>query len=173
MSPMTLADFIRSNVDEIVVRWESFARTIPGARHMDRAALQDHAKGILLTIAADLDRGQSVSERDMKSKGKATDANKETDATVHGNTRLSAGFSIEEAISEFRALRASVMQLWGDSVLTAPQAASDEGTRFNEAIDQAISESLQRYSHLIDALLSSSPDLNFIMDIRGVIRLCK
>jgi len=167
MSTMTLADFIRTNIEVIVSRWEGFAKTIPGARHMDRVELKDHAKGILLTIAADLDQTQTSLEQAAKSEGKAPDAGKETQAKVHGNDRLSAGFSIDEAMSEFRALRASVMQLWGDSALTAPQAASEEGTRFNEAIDQAISESLERYSRLFDALMSSSPDLNFIMDIRG------
>ncbi|MEO7104745.1 MAG: diguanylate cyclase, partial [Rhodoferax sp.] len=163
----TLSDFIRANIEVIVSRWEEFAQTIPGANQMDKAALRDHAKGILLTIAADLDQGQTSAEQAAKSKGNAPDTSQQTQAKVHGNDRLSAGFSIDEVISEFRALRASVMQLWSDSVLTAPQAVSDEGTRFNEAIDQAIAESLERYSRLFDALLSSSPDLNFIMDKRG------
>lgn len=167
MSIVTLPDFIRTNIEVIVSRWEEFAKTIPGALQLDRVVLRDHAKGILLTIAGDLDHAQTSLEQAEKSKGRAPDASKETQATDHGNSRLSSGFSINETISEFRALRASVMQLWGDSVLTAPRAANDEGTRFNEAIDQAISESLERYSRLFDALLSSSPDLNFIMDIKG------
>ena len=167
MSTMTLPDFIRTNIEVIVSRWQDFAQTIPGAHQLDRAALRDHAKGILLTIATDLDNDQTSQEQAAKSKGEAQDSSKQTQAKVHGNDRLSAGFSIDEVISEFRALRASVMQLWGDSDLTAPRAASEEGTRFNEAIDQAISESLERYSRLFDALMSSSPDLNFIMDTRG------
>lgn len=167
MSTMTLPDFIRTNIEVIVSRWEEFAKTIHGANQMDRLALRDHAKGILLTIASDLDNDQTLAEQAAKSQGKAPDASLETQAKVHGHDRLSAGFSIDEVISEFRALRASVMQLWGDSVLTAPRAASDDAIRFNEAIDQAITESLERYSRLFDALLSSSPDLNFIMDIRG------
>ncbi|WP_296482357.1 EAL domain-containing protein [Rhodoferax sp.] len=164
---MALPEFIRTNIEVIVSKWEAFAKTIPGARHMDTVELKDHAKGILLTIAADLDHPQTSLEQAEKSKGNAADASTQTQATVHGNDRLSAGFSINEALSEFRALRASVMQLWGDSFLTTPRAVSDEGTRFNEAIDQALSESLERYSRLFDALLSSSPDLNFIMDTRG------
>jgi len=167
MTTMTLPDFIRTNIEVIVSRWEKFAKTISGAHQMNRVELRDHAKGILLTIATDLDQAQTSLEQVAKSKGMAPDTSTDTQAKVHGNTRLSAGFSIDETISEFRALRASVMQLWGDSVLTAPQAASDEGTRFNEAIDQALAESLERYSRLFDALLSSSPDLNFIMNIRG------
>ncbi len=167
MSAMTLPDFIRANVDVIVSRWETFAKTISGAHGMDRVTLRDHAKGLLLTIAADLDQSQTPREQVAKSEGRGPEASAQTQAEVHGNDRLSAGFSIDETISEFRALRASVMQLWGDSAPTAPQASSKEATRFNEAIDQAISESLERYSRLFDALLSSSPDLKFIMDTRG------
>ena len=167
MTSMSLPDFIRTNIEVIVSRWVEFAQSIHSAHQLNRLALRDHAKGILLTIARDLENPQTAFEQIEKSKGNAADANKQTQAKVHGNDRLSAGFSIDETMSEFRALRASVMQLWCDSSLTATQAASDEGTRFNEAIDQAISESLERYSRLFDALLSSSPDLNFIMDLRG------
>ncbi len=167
VSAMTLPDFIRANIDVIVSRWEAFAETISGAHGMDGVTLRDHAKGLLLTIADDLDQSQTSGEQVAKSEGRAPEASAETQAKVHGNDRLSAGFSIDETISEFRALRASVMQLWSESAPTAPRAAGDEATRFNEAIDQAISESLERYSRLFDALLSSSPDLKFIMDTRG------
>ena len=167
MFTMTLPQFIRTNIEVIVSRWEKFAKTIPGAHRMDAAALRDHAKGILLGIASDLEQGQTSVEQAAKSEGKVPDAGQETQARVHGNERLSAGFSIDDVISEFRALRASVMQLWSASAITVPQAASDEAIRFNQAIDQAVTESLERYSRLFDALLSSSPDLNFIMDIRG------
>lgn len=167
ISTMTLAEFIRANIEVIVSKWEVFAKSISGAHQMDKIALRDHAKGLLLTIAADLDHVQTPIEQVAKAEGRAPDAGHQTQARVHGNDRLSAGFSIDETISEFRALRASVMQLWGESDMGAPPAASDEATRFNEAIDQAISESLERYSRLFDALLSSSPDLKFIMDTRG------
>jgi diguanylate cyclase (GGDEF)-like protein/PAS domain S-box-containing protein len=164
---MTLPDFIRSHIDVILSRWDAFANTIPSAHHMTPVVLRDHAKEMLLHIADDLSQAQTPHEQAEKSKGKASDADAPSQANVHGNMRLSGGFSINDALSEFRALRASVMQLWGDSAETTPQAVSEEETRFNEAIDQALSESLERYSRLFDALLSSSPDLNFIMDIRG------
>lgn len=167
MSDMTLPDFIRANIDVIVSRWEAFAKTISGAHEMDRAALRDHAKGLLLTIATDLDRSQTSVEQVAKSEGRAPEVGARTQAKVHGNDRLSAGFSIDETVSEFRALRASVMQLWGDSAPRELRATGEVAIRFNEAIDQAISESLERYSRLFDALLSSSPDLKFIMDTRG------
>ncbi|WAK00502.1 putative bifunctional diguanylate cyclase/phosphodiesterase [Methylobacter sp. YRD-M1] len=164
---MTLSDFIRTNSELIISRWEAFAKSIPVARYMDSSELRDHAKGILLTIATDLDHTQTSLEQREKSEGRASHEMEETEAREHGYARLSAEFSISETMSEFRALRASVMQLWTDSAMISSQIASDDIIRFNEAIDQAITESLERYSRLFDALLSSSPDLNYIIDIRG------
>jgi hypothetical protein len=82
MPTMTLSDFIRANIEVIVSRWEEFAQTIPGANQMDKAALRDHAKGILLTIAADLDQGQTSAEQAAKSKGNAPDTSQQTQATI-------------------------------------------------------------------------------------------
>lgn len=167
MPTMTLPAFIRANIDVIVARWETFAKTIPSAHHMDRVMLQDHAKGILLSIASDLDHPQTASEPVEKSEGKAPDAKTETQAQFHGNDRPLAGFSIDEVMSEFRALRASVLQLWNDSAVTARHADRAEEACFNDAIDQALAQSLKRTSRVFEALLSSSPDLQFVMDNRG------
>jgi signal transduction histidine kinase len=48
-------------------------------------------------------------------------------------------------VSEFRALRASVIRLWRASGVPDGSAFEDV-TRFNEAIDQALAESLTRYA---------------------------
>lgn len=174
MTPKKLSDFIRANIAPILRRWEQFAKGIASARHMSTAARRDHASGILISIAADLDRSQTPHEQMEKSKGRGPRSAKETYASMHGTDRVSAGFSVTEAVSEFRALRASVLQLWSSSNTTEPHIASDELIRFNEAIDQALAESLERYSTdlgrftcLFDTLLSSSPDLNYIFDADG------
>ena len=71
-------------------------------------------------------------------------------------------------------MRASVLQLWGETNLAALSVLVKELTRFNEAIDQALAESLERfaiekdkYTHQFDTLLSSSPDLHYIMSVDG------
>jgi signal transduction histidine kinase len=59
---------------------------------------------------------------------------------------LASGFNLEHAISEYRALRSSILFLW---VRSAPQQAEielSEVTRFNETIDQAIAEVVRRYA---------------------------
>lgn len=171
---LKLSDFIRTNIDPILDAWERFAKDIPAARNMDTTMLRDHAHGMLQAIAADLDRPQSPHEQEEKSKGRGPQNQEESEAALHGAARGLAGFSINEELSEFRALRASVMKLWADSNTKAYQAAADQLTRFNEAIDQALAESVTRYtadkekqSRLFDTVLSSSPDLHYIFDLDG------
>jgi len=65
-----------------------------------------------------------------------------TAAQAHGAGRAESGFTVEQMVSEFRVLRASVIHLW---TRTRHQAGADDlqdMIRFNEAIDQAIAESI-------------------------------
>ena len=175
-SATALSDFIDANRDAILEHWEQFARTIPSARGMNTAALRDHAAGLLAAIAVDLRRAQSEQQRAEKSLGRAPRGGAVTQAELHGADRVAGGFSVNDAVAEFRALRASVLQLWEQANLSAEALASDELIRFNEAIDQALAESLERYAvdkdehtRRFDALLSSSPDLQFILDVDGTL----
>jgi signal transduction histidine kinase len=58
-------------------------------------------------------------------------------------------------VSEFRALRASVLRLWSEAQNEFDRASVDDVTRFNEAIDQLLAESITRYAQDVD----SSKDL--------------
>jgi signal transduction histidine kinase len=60
--------------------------------------------------------------------------------------RLDSGFNLEQAISEYRALRSSILYLWVRSQPTDDDVVLDEVTRFNETIDQAIAEIIRRYA---------------------------
>ncbi|HLD68168.1 MAG TPA: EAL domain-containing protein [Pseudomonas sp.] len=171
---MKLSDFIRANIEPIIEGWEAFARSIPSAQHLDIEALRDHAIGILQAIADDLDRAQTPDEQAKKSKGHSLLAEPVSEAGLHGSARGLSGFRVVEEVSEFRALRANVLRLWTESNPRAPETASDDLIRFNEAIDQALAESVAHYSannernnRLFDTLLSSSPDLNYIFDPEG------
>ena len=167
-----LSAFIRGDLEAILKEWEGFARTIFTGRATSVQVLRDHAAGMLLTIADEMDEAQSASEQNEKSQGRAPRTNLETEAERHGSARVASGFSIDEAISEFRALRASVLRLWSKSNGSGTCVSGDETVRFNEAIDQAIAESMRRYSldkdehtRRFDTLLSASPDLKFILDL--------
>lgn len=143
-----LAGFIRNNTEQILSEWESFARAMPIAESMDIAALRDHAKAMLIAIADDLEKPQTVREETAKAKGQsdAGPASDNTAAQQHGAGRAVSGFSVEQMVAEFRALRASVIRLWmaGSSQVCSDDL--DDMTRFNESIDQAIAESIVRYN---------------------------
>jgi diguanylate cyclase (GGDEF)-like protein len=165
-----LPEFIRSNLEAILQEWEQFAKGITSARHMDAAALRDHASGMLQAIADDLESAQTAFQQAEKARGRAPRNALDSAAERHGAARVASGFSVDDAISEFRALRASVLQLWTQANGSG-RTDADQTLRFNEAIDQALTESLQRfaldkdeYTRRFDTLLSSSPDLQFILD---------
>lgn len=145
---MTLSQFIIEHLDEIVSEWETFARTqSPASDTMDALALRDHARQMLEAIARDIETSQSQEEQSLKSKGLGPVFHGvETAAATHGVLRHAAGFDLRQLVAEFRALRASVLRLWAASAGTMDQASAYEMTRFNEAIDQALAESVATYS---------------------------
>jgi len=117
---------------------------------MDVAALRDHAKEMLLVIAADLERPQSDTAQDEKARG-ARDADdvaatRTTAAQEHGSGRAVSGFTVGQMIAEFRALRASVTRLWLEEESGQAHTDLTDLIRFNEAIDGTIAESVSRFS---------------------------
>ncbi|GAC1698443.1 MAG: sensor histidine kinase [Gemmatimonadaceae bacterium] len=146
---MRLADFIEANSEPILSEWVAFAATSGPAGHaMDVAALRDHAVAMLATIVADLRTPQTDAEQTAKSKGEAasTPGAQATAAEVHGAGRAESGFSVGEMVSEYRALRASVIRLWTKAIGSLAGADIDDLMRFNETIDQALAESIERYA---------------------------
>jgi len=145
---MRLAEFITQNREPILVEWEAFARTCgPASESMDIEALRDHADAMLSVMAEDLCTPQSKGEQTEKSKGNAPETPERTAAEEHGAGRADSGFTIEQMVSEYRALRASVIRLWTKSLGGHLQTEHLEDlTRFNEAIDQSLAESVTRYS---------------------------
>jgi diguanylate cyclase (GGDEF)-like protein/PAS domain S-box-containing protein len=169
-----LADFIRAEIEPILQDWEEFAKTIFHARYMGKTGLRDHARDMLLAIADDLDSYQSESEQAAKSKGCEPEDGEESPAEVHGGERHSGGFSVIETVSEFRALRASVVSHWTKTYPTITGQQFEDLTRFHEAIDQAVAESLEQYStlkemetRLFGAILVASPDPIYVLDLEG------
>ncbi|MFO7786675.1 MAG: diguanylate cyclase [Halospina sp.] len=171
---MQLAGFIRQEVEPILEDWEAFAKTIHHATHMDTTALRDHAREMLLVIADDLDTPQNEAEKSAKSKGDAPEEEEDSWAEVHGGERQTSGFSVMETVSEFRALRASVVSHWTRTHPKTAAAHIEDLTRFHEAIDQAVAESLEQYTlvkemetRLFGAVLVASPDPIYVLDLQG------
>ena len=144
---MGLAEFIRSNEEAIVAGWEEFARTyLPSAEHLDRATIRDHIIGLLRFIADDLETPETERERSEKAKGQGPEGGGKHGiaASTHADLRFEAGFDTIEMIAEFRALRASVIKLWRSEWSKVDDVLPDL-LRFNEAVDQIMTESLYRF----------------------------
>jgi signal transduction histidine kinase len=144
---MRLAAFIADNLEAILAEWETFAATLlPAAAGLTSLALRDHASQILEAVAHDLTTPQTRDEQAEKSKGRAAAATgaAETAAQTHAILRAKGGFDINQLVAEYRALRASVLRLWMDA---SPLEATsvDDIIRFNEAIDQAVAESVGHF----------------------------
>jgi len=154
---MKFSSFIRDNLEAIVSEWETFARTLPAARSMSGLALRDHCREILCAIADDMETEQTAKEQRDKSKDLAPSQGlEESAAESHGTLRHTAGFDLPQLFAEFRALRASVLSLWNRAdASSAPGRGIEEVTRFNEALDQALAESVERFS----ANLGASRDM--------------
>lgn len=149
---MRLSDFITANLEPILQDWDDFARTIetPGAP-LDTEALRDHAEQMLDAIVLDLRTKQTAKEQLAKAHGNAPSNDLETPAETHAVTRLMAGFTIDQMVSEYRALRASVLNQWSKQIKAGTPLDIDDMTRFHEAIDQALAESIASYSRAVEA----------------------
>ncbi|GAC1583161.1 MAG: HAMP domain-containing sensor histidine kinase [Sphingomicrobium sp.] len=149
---LRLADFILNDMERILAKWEAFAATCePASVSMTSSQLRDHAQQILEAVAADLRTHQSPEEQADKSMGLATTpfAASQTAAQSHAVLRAKSGYDINQLAAEYRALRASVLSLWMDACQSAPPLLQDV-VRFNEAVDQALAESIKDFSTQVD-----------------------
>lgn len=150
---MRLADFISANLEPILLEWDAFARSINSGEKMDALALRDHADDILLATVRDMRSAQSPAERLAKSRGQdgggdhiALDGASEQ----HAVGRLGSGFGLLEVVSEYRALRASVLRQWHDKGFPSHDSDVDDVTRFNESIDQSLAKAVSSYTRSVD-----------------------
>jgi signal transduction histidine kinase len=150
---MNISDFTEHQLGPIIDEWVQFARTrVPPSHEFTREELADHAKTLLLAITADIRQTQGAQARHEKSQGNIPSNAPEITrmARDHAVQRFDQGFSFDHLVSEFRALRASVIRRWTKQVQQPTHDDLDELTRFGEAMDQALSESASLYSQKVD-----------------------
>jgi signal transduction histidine kinase len=148
------ADFITSNVDTIVDDFEAFARTAaPAAANWGAKDLRDHAKVVLQAVAADMETDQTARAQHLKATGNDVpdpfSRIKDT-SRMHAKHRFEQGFTLPEMLSEYRALRASVIRRWSAQLQDPDQEDLVELTRFGEAIDEGLTESIGWYSRRLE-----------------------
>lgn len=145
-----LAQFIRDNTEQILAEWDTFARGLQTAEPLDVVTLRDHAREMLAAVARELE-GTETGRKNRQLTGNELSRNRrhDTAAEEHGAGRAESGFTVGQMISEFRALRVSVVRLWTRQLHEADVTDIVELTRFHEAIDKSIAESVMRFSEQI------------------------
>jgi hypothetical protein len=140
---MSLSAFIRDHHEEIISEFAVFARTLmpPGA-DMSEAELRDHAEAILNAVVDDMSIPQTGNEQVLKSQGHGSAKTMEASGRLHADDRMQHGFPFRAVLAEFRALRATVLRLYAET------GALDlrEVARFNEAIDESLTASMDRFA---------------------------
>jgi signal transduction histidine kinase len=152
---MRLAKFILANIEPILVEWEAFAATLAPGGTMTKLGLRDDAGAILKATARDMQVDQSLAQQADKSTGDGGADSAASDqldiaSTRHAEERVGSGFDIMEVVSEYRALRASVLRLWRKSVPQVGLDDMDDITRFNEAIDQSLATAVSSYTERVN-----------------------
>lgn len=149
-------EFLRANVEAVVDDFEAFARQSgPSARHLSSMELRDHAKVVLLAIAADMALPLSESERQDKAESVGEDTTfsriKGT-SQMHAQHRFQQGFTLTQMVSEYRAMRASVIRRWTAQLDDIDADRLQQLTRFGEAVDEGLTVAIAWYSrHLEDS----------------------
>lgn len=146
---MRLANFLNQHTERVLTDAVTFARKIPILQGCSNETLQDHFFEILQTISTDLGESQSRTESITKSMSHAELPSVASAATVHGKIRADSGLTSSQVVAEYRALRSSVLRLWSDAAIAGPENASDI-FRFNEAVDQAIFESVLAHEVVVE-----------------------
>ena len=123
---MKLGDFIESNMCVLLADWIEQARRLglaPSASISQRS-LEDSARQLLTSIAMDIRQPQSSAHRLAKARGLRPENAPEItrQAQEHADDRLAQGFSLNDVVAEYRALRASVIRHW----LAVPELATTE-----------------------------------------------
>jgi PAS domain S-box-containing protein len=177
---MRLADFILDNIEPILAEWEVFARGIWPGVATDPTTLRDHAEEILRAMALDMKSDQTTTQQSDKSKGEGPDdqggGSINSASVLHAVARAESKFQIATVIAEYRALRASVIRLWRESSPNPNVLDLDDLTRFNESIDQSLTEAARGFTARSDvianrlaAIIKSSDDAIVSKGLDGII----
>lgn len=146
---MSLAVFIERNMERLICEWIEFARTrLPASDFMGSDALSNGSTRLLRAIVVDMKSAQSEPERAAKSRGELRNDESALSkvAKQHAQERLKDGFTLDQLVSEYRALRATVIRCWTSDMGVADREMLDELVRFNEAMDQSLTDAVRWFN---------------------------
>jgi len=146
---VSLSAFIRGHREEIILQFAVFAQTLmPAGTVMTESQLRDHAEEILTEMAIDLGTAQTPDEQSNKSRGLGTAHAMRASGRLHADHRIAHGFPMPAVLAEFRALRHTILRLYEESGATD----MSEVRRFNESLDESLTESMTRFAAQADVL---------------------
>lgn len=145
---MKISTFITDDMEAILAEWEAFALTFGATTDkMSSQELRDHAREILQFVAEDIQTSETAAQTEAKSHIlDARPASGDSASSIHGRLRFASGFTLVQLIAEYRALGASVLNLWQRKCRPPPVDSMQDVVRFNEAVDQSLAEAVAAYS---------------------------
>lgn len=151
---MPLANFIEENLDDLVAEWSEFARAeLPSTGAIDEKSLREGAAAILSSIVEDMRAARTAEQRSAKAQGKRPDDAPKITASAHDHAaeRLKSGFTLDQLVAEYRALRASVFRGWTTrNGLNTGQQVFDELLRFDQAMDHSLAEAVSWFNEGVE-----------------------
>jgi signal transduction histidine kinase len=143
---MHLTEFILANIEPIAREWEEFAKTCtPAAIGMTRSSLLDDVTRILRAVAEDMEQPQTQAEQEAKGRSQRSTGPLGSAASSHVSLRIDSRFDLVQIVSEYRAMRASVLRLWAKTLPNGLSEETNAAIRFDEAIDESVAEIVPTY----------------------------
>lgn len=140
-----LSEFIREREAEILLEWQRAVRhRLPIAGRLQQPALLDRVPDLLAQIAQ---------MADELAAGEPPSLPREV-AEQHALDRLQDGFDLSQVLVEFALLRDCIIGLWERDQQLSPEQVADLRL-LNQAIDRAVSESVDRYTQARDRALAA------------------
>ena len=147
---MRLSNFILTNLEPILQASEESVRSLdPPMPPLDSTGVSNHSECVLKHVAFDMCTQPTAQQFDKPQMLEST-AEIDSAAQNFALTRLMEGFTLDQMVSEYLALRSSVLGLW--LAQTGPRDNDQvvDIIRFNEAIDQALVVSIFTYELAVE-----------------------
>jgi signal transduction histidine kinase len=148
-----LAEYIDNHVVQLSSAWTQFARaSVPAAQSLDAQTIREGSEAILRAIAAAMRNLRSDSSQIPRSSVSLTSyvPYLAVAAQGHAAERVRAGFTIDELVSEYHALRTSVVQAWVSDPNPAYSHSVDQLISFDEATDQSLIEAVRWFNQKVE-----------------------
>src|SRR5215475_8806982 len=141
---MKLAEFIRSNSDQILQEWEDFAEKISDVA-LPRWLLRDHAAAIIKLIADRMEAPALPVEQRLEAAVEGGPGPVQNVTAAHVKIRINSGFDLAQITAEYCVLRACVSRLWRLKDPSGFEAGAAEITRLAELVDENVTAAVVDY----------------------------